>query len=273
MSVCAQNIELRITPASAGVTIEQAHTPFATRTEGNVTVISLPDLFSEERKDILFDFSLPQVDAPVAGLPAFELTASFIDILRLAPGSSAAGLAIDRVATTPVDMRGDADIAVHRARVATASNVQEATQLANTDQHRRAAELLSGWAAHVKDMIAAESGAGAAQRRAALQHLRNDVQHCEQEVQRKASWQTVGRHLSQNVIATHSSQRSQGVGGVRQGMQDMVVGAHPRALPAPMTSRTATLSNPYRNTMQSHLVDETMTSNTEYMESSTVPGW
>lgn len=48
LSVCAQNIELRITPCS-GCMIKELHTGFPKRNDGDDTIITVPDLYAEVR--------------------------------------------------------------------------------------------------------------------------------------------------------------------------------------------------------------------------------
>jgi len=59
MSVAAQNIELRIVP-DGGCTISALHTHFTHRREDNAAaVVSIPDAFAGERRDVLVELSVP----------------------------------------------------------------------------------------------------------------------------------------------------------------------------------------------------------------------
>lgn len=50
LSVCAQDVEIRIQRAHPHATIHEVHSPFPQRVEGNDVIISVPDLVHEEHK-------------------------------------------------------------------------------------------------------------------------------------------------------------------------------------------------------------------------------
>jgi uncharacterized protein YegL len=80
MSVAAQNIDLRIVP-DGGCTISALHTHFSHQREerGGAVVVSIPDAFAGERRDVVVELSVPAVatDALESLAPLLRASAKY----------------------------------------------------------------------------------------------------------------------------------------------------------------------------------------------------
>lgn len=79
MSVAAQDIELRIAP-DAGCSIKSLHTHFDHRREdgdSGAAVVSIPDAFAGERRDVVVELSVPAASADSMETPLLRSTARY----------------------------------------------------------------------------------------------------------------------------------------------------------------------------------------------------
>jgi hypothetical protein len=83
LSVFAQNINMVITPAPRHG-IAKMHTSYdvsSTDCKGahKGSQVSIPDMFCDEKRDIVFELSLPRVGSPILQLPIFSIDVSWTD--------------------------------------------------------------------------------------------------------------------------------------------------------------------------------------------------
>ena len=88
--------------------------------------------------------------------PALDVTASFYDLGHAAHARSGALLAVARDEVTPLDMQPSLEIAVQRARIVTAQQVQQASNMADAGKFNEAGQMLLDWAARITTLIAQE---------------------------------------------------------------------------------------------------------------------
>ena len=221
LSVCAQNVELRITPLNSAA-LKCVHTGFGKRQDGADTVVTMPDLFAEESKDVVLDLSLPRAaDIELdADIDVAEVSMRFLDVLRGCLATKSVTITLHR-ALAPPAAAPDRAIAVHRARLATAARMREAIALADAGNHGAATASLMQQVATIDELLVREgsdaseelaSEVGALQLDGTLRALRGDLQRCARQVRAPMVYASSGKKYASAQAAAHGCQRSVGLG-------------------------------------------------------------
>ena len=97
LSVYAQNVELTIAPVATN-TISEVHTGVCKRVDGASTIVTLADVFAEERKDVVVDLALSPA-AQHGACDALKATVSFVNVVSGQMVTKEAVLTLLRVET------------------------------------------------------------------------------------------------------------------------------------------------------------------------------
>jgi uncharacterized protein YegL len=148
-SICAVDIETRLTCVAPGTTISKLHTKFDQRLadDKRSAVVQVSDLFMGESRDIVFTVIVPKADVGCAatllkGAVAFAAPAGDTTIL-----CESAPLALAR----PASASGDADVRVNaqRNRVRATEALDRAAQLAERNELAAAGECIASAIAEI----------------------------------------------------------------------------------------------------------------------------
>ena len=144
LTTCAQNIELHVAAsAGSGAAVAKVHTGLQQRRDGAGMLITLPDLYAEEVKDIIVDFTL-SVARGGADESAVEIACATLRYVSTTKGVRAAHtlpILLRRMRQPPRNMHAQPDIAVHRARIDAADCMRLAVKLADAGQAEAAREV------------------------------------------------------------------------------------------------------------------------------------
>lgn len=151
LSVFAQNVELTITPLATN-TVREVHTGQTKRSNGTSTVVALPDVFAEERKDIVVDLLLPAV--PLEGsTDTLKATVSYINVVSGQMVTGEVVLALQRAERVPEGMTAAEEVVMHRTRLSVANRLQQAVQLADTGRYEEADSVLAEQEAALDNLV------------------------------------------------------------------------------------------------------------------------
>jgi Mg-chelatase subunit ChlD len=125
MSVAAQNIELRIAP-DAGCTIKSLHTHFEHRSEdGGAAVVSIPDAFAGERRDVVVELSVPAASADNMETPLLCTSARYRSIQERAL-VQVPEVPLHAVRTEEPEGEPDEEVTTQRHRIEVSNALEEA---------------------------------------------------------------------------------------------------------------------------------------------------
>jgi von Willebrand factor type A domain len=240
LSVCAQNVELRAAPRG-GVQLTNLHTGFPMRRDGADFVVTMPDLYAEESKDLILELTLPAVAQACEQVSA-EVSVRFVDVLCGALKTRCTTLSLRRSDELPAPATCAVRFAVHRARIQTAARMRNAIELANRGQYEHANATLVQQidsindtlnslaiceASDVSSVTASEATCVTASEATAaapgdvadaepspadmLRALRTDLERCATEVAQPATWHSTGSKFASAQAYSHACQRSVGI--------------------------------------------------------------
>jgi len=147
LSIVAQNASLKLEPAN-GTSIGKLHVGSykhsPSTSSPNATTIELGDLYSEDEKDLLFEFCLPTLAAPLGQpQPVIAATLRYFDCAASRFQEVTSHVAIDRPAEAPVNQPVNALLDQHRNRIHVADAMERATQMADRGQVNAGRQILS----------------------------------------------------------------------------------------------------------------------------------
>jgi len=204
-SIVAQSVQLTI---NSHVPLKAVHTPFAMQRESDTrAIVTIPDIFAGERRDILVELSVP------AGCGAFSslvelfsptaLLESFVQYTDLKTGSL--------VQTTPVVMETqiveepqpeaepDEEVTAQRDRVEVTRALQQAATQSDQGQFEEAQKVLE----------AAESRVKNNRKRTAMSvALTEELSDARERMRSRSVWEGAGRAEVQDSVQMHRMQRS-----------------------------------------------------------------
>jgi hypothetical protein len=222
LSVYAQNVSLRITPLN-GATIQELHTGLSKRTDGLDVIVTMPDLYAEERKDVVVDINLPPaVDADDAREFAIaSATVRLMDIVRGDVLAKEVTISLRRAATVPAGLNPNEEIGMHQARLNAAACMREAINLADAGRRGDADSILRDQVTHIQQLLVIEGSEstagedaerdGGAIRAATLAALQQDLQRCRIEMQQPGAWEGSGKKYACSQATAYGQQRSNGI--------------------------------------------------------------
>jgi hypothetical protein len=140
-SVVAQNLVLAIT-VPEGAAIKTAHTTYTVRQEGPTkAVVTIKDMYSEEKRDILFTITPGLLGQPQEGWRCAEFELKFTNAVTKENGTTNSELFIDRPEHAE---KGEVPIAVdiQRNRLTCSEALKEATKVADAGNVKEAQTII-----------------------------------------------------------------------------------------------------------------------------------
>ena len=155
--VQAQNIELRVKPRH-GTAVTDVHTSLNHTQLFSEHVISFPDMYAEEQKDVIVDLMLPPAEDADGDsrFGAADITVTYLDVAANSSKHFTQVANLRRKAQLPANMQGHQDLALHRARLAAANGMRRAAQIADNGDAFRAIAMLQSEANTVENLIMRE---------------------------------------------------------------------------------------------------------------------
>jgi hypothetical protein len=207
LSVVAQNVELRITP-TVGCTLSALDNGLQERYEGADLIISLADLYAEEAKDVVVIVVLTAIEGENASFGAASVCVSYMDIVNGELVERSMPLTLSRVAPPIPTVPPHPQVALHRARLATAAALRDAVFLADKGDNADAHALLCGQlqALHVDFTETASSELD--DEFEAKHFLLRDLESCAELVKNAEVYRSSGSAYTRAACKRHAYQRS-----------------------------------------------------------------
>jgi hypothetical protein len=200
-SVVARNLTLTLTPIP-GVSILRCHTKFAHAITTTQATVTLPDLYSEEERDVLFDIAVPAVDpANPTPAPLLEIRLQYLNVLTDAVVGAAVTVLLARPAEArpgPVPPRLDQQ----RNRLCCTEALAAARRQADGGQLGEARQT-------VTEAIATITGSATTADEFCV-GLVEDLRGCLQEMASERQYTNHGNMVMNSMESCHTYQRSAG---------------------------------------------------------------
>jgi hypothetical protein len=130
LSVVAQNVELRFTPAPT-CTVSAPDNDLREHRDGSDLIISVQDLYAEEAKDVVVSVEMPEVEGTIESALVATLFVTYIDIVNGMPAERSLPLSLRRAVPPLRTAAANERVVLHRARLATAAAMLDAISLAD----------------------------------------------------------------------------------------------------------------------------------------------
>jgi uncharacterized protein YegL len=187
-SIVAQQVELHICLSAA---LKQVHTPFEVQRHETTLRITIPDLFAEERRDVLLEVVAPS--QPML----LEAKLRYSDLVAGgAVSTSPLPLIAEITEDSQPEMEPDAEVADQRDRYQVAQTLQSVIQMNDAGDVEGAEQLL-----HMHEARLARRGT------ALSRALTGDLVDARMRMQDLQRWRTTGRAAVSDACQTHFVQR------------------------------------------------------------------
>jgi len=197
-SIVAQNVELTL---SGNVQVKSVNTPFATReTSANTRVVTIPDVFAGERRDILVEMSVPATE--VGGKT--KLLEAHVRYTDLASGSTFQTSPVS-METTQVDepqpeAEPDEEVSNQRDRVEVTRALEEAARQSDQGMFEQAQAVLDREDQRMKASKRVKTGLS--------QALQEELCDARERMRSRSMWEGGGRAEVCDAYQMHRMQRS-----------------------------------------------------------------
>ncbi|CAJ1372665.1 unnamed protein product [Effrenium voratum] len=227
-SVVAQQVQLSL---RCQVQLKEVNTPFQVQREGeSVATVTIPDIFAEERRDILVELSVPSGAGPASGSFALlEASARYVavgeqEVLMQTP---AVTMTVDRVdePQTP-EQEPDAEVADQRERWEVTRVLEEASKQSDEGHFEAAQQLLRN------------KRQALPKNRPVTEALSLELEDAEQRMANTMTWST-GAHEVKDATVMHQMQRCTNMFDNKSGIAKKSKGLYARTTQREWISKTA----------------------------------
>lgn len=192
-SIVAQSVKLTLNCAA---TLKAVHTPFDVQRDGSRAVITIPDFFAGERRDILVELSVPSGEAGTAAL--LDASLCYSDLVQ---GSNvntpAVHMEAARVEEPQPEMEPDEEVSAQRHRVEVTRALQEAARQGDEGNYENAQQVLS----------ACEQRLERGKQTKMSTNLCLELKDAHQRLRSRSVWEHGGRAEVRDAYQMHSMQR------------------------------------------------------------------
>jgi Mg-chelatase subunit ChlD len=198
-SVVAQNLELTIV-VPAGSAIKTAHTTYTVRQDTPTrAVVTIKDMYSEEKRDVLFTLTPGVIPQPMEGWKCAEFELKYTNAVTKEAGTTNSELFVDRPEHAE---KGEVPVAldIQRNRLTCSEALKEATKLADSGNVKQAQSVIQA----AIDKISASRTA----QDSTSQGLITSLQLALQSVKSKEEYNKGGQQMLNCHYSAHSKQRS-----------------------------------------------------------------
>jgi len=202
LSVVGQCLKLKLT-APPGSELKKVYSSFETTTQDNETVVSLPDIFSEETRDIMCKVKVTSVPMALPeAMPTIVAELTYTDPTTSSSVTVTTKATVERPEVAPENQEVPDIVDEQKNRIVAAEAIEVARAAANSGNFEVARERLK-----------AVSGAVSCSKSAATpycQKLMEDIQDVEQGMATPQLYAEMGRQQAQQMVNLHSKQRACG---------------------------------------------------------------
>jgi len=202
-SVVAQRVELTL---AGRVALKTVHTAFAVRrTSESSAVVSIPDVFAGERRDVVVELVVPAAEEASGTTVLLEATACYSDLTKrrgagILVQSSAVLMEAERVAEPQPEAEPDEEVSAQRERVEVTQALQEASAHSDAGRFEAAQQLLEAADQRLES-------AGKRKRTSMSKALAQELEDARNRMRSRCSWEQGGRAEVKDVYQMHKMQR------------------------------------------------------------------
>lgn len=201
-SIMAQQVQLTL---DCKVHLKEVNTAFQVEKEGNQkAVVTIPDVFAGERRDILVELEVPATlegTRADGSTPLLEATAQYLDLRRGSTGlpvrTVPVEMSIRRVDEPQPELEPDSEVQDQRERVEVTRTLEQATSICNKGGFDEAQKLLEDQRSRVSRRTTPIA-----------QALTADLVSAQERMRSRQLWETSGRASVTETIGLHTMQRS-----------------------------------------------------------------
>jgi uncharacterized protein YegL len=195
-SIVAQGVELKLT---CHVPLKAIHTPFPTQQTERQAIITIPDMFASERRDILVELSVPADNAGATQTLLLEASAKYTDLrgnrtVQTAPVAMEA----QRTDEPQPEAEPDEEVSAQRERVEVTRALEDAAQASDLGQFDQALQLIDACDERMRS---------AKKKSPASEALGQELEDARNRMRSRSSWEGGGRAEIKDAAQMHKMQR------------------------------------------------------------------
>jgi hypothetical protein len=196
-SIAAQNVELRL---NCQVPLKTIHTPFPVRRTEHEAIVTIPDMFASERRDILVELSVPAIGTGGDRTELLQASAQYLDLHG------------NRIVQTPIvvmeaarveepqpEAEPDEEVGAQRERVEVTRALQEAAQASDLGNFDEALRMIDTCDDRMKS---------AKKRSPVSEALGQELEDARRRMRSRVDWEQGGRAEIMDAAQMHRMQRS-----------------------------------------------------------------
>jgi hypothetical protein len=196
-SIVAQKIELTL---KCHVPLKAIHTPFPLKQTEHEAVITIPDMFASERRDILVELSVPAVGSGANRSELLEASARYIDLHgNRTVQTPTVVMEAERVEEPQPEAEPDEEVGAQRQRVEVTRALQEAAQVSDLGQFDEALQLIDTCSDRMKS---------AKKKSPVSEALEQELDDARTRMRSRVDWEQGGRAEIMDAAHMHRMQRS-----------------------------------------------------------------
>jgi len=197
-SIMAQSVELTL---KCHVPLKTIHTPFPVQQAGNTAVVTIPDMFASERRDILVELSVPAVADEANSTELLEASARYSDLhANRIVQTPAVVMEAQRVEEPQPEAEPDEEVGAQRERFEVTRALQSAAQASDLGQFDQALQVIDECDTRMK----------AANRKYVTrvpEALGQELEDARNRMRSRAAWEQGGRAELRDATQMHMMQR------------------------------------------------------------------
>jgi uncharacterized protein YegL len=196
-SIVAQNVQLTL---KCHVPLKVLHTPFPVQQTEYTAVVTIPDMFASERRDILVELSVPAVGPEANKTELMEVSARYVDLNgNRTVQTPVAIMEAQRVEEPQPEAEPDEEVGAQRERVQVTQALQSAAQASDLGQFDQALHVIDECDTRMKS---------SKKKFPVSEALGQELQDARERMKSRASWEQGGRAEIRDATQMHLTQRS-----------------------------------------------------------------
>jgi uncharacterized protein YegL len=195
-SIMAQSVVLTL---KCHVPLKAIHTPFPVQRTESTAVVTIPDMFASERRDILVELSVPAVGDGSHHTELLEASARYVDLHgNRTVQTPAVVMEAQRVEEPQPEAEPDEEVGAQRERVEVTRALQSAAQASDLGQFDQALQVIDECDTRMK---------AANKKSRVTEALGQELEDARNRMRSRAAWEQGGRAELRDATQMHMMQR------------------------------------------------------------------
>jgi len=211
-SVIAQNLSLTIEIASPRIQVLKSLNPKYKITQGTLPTkesetsnnfgieLKLGDLYSEEKRDILFEIKIPKLSYEDKNYPTISLKLNYFNVISIQDELVETTVVVKRSKTVPTNLKPSVSLDIQRNRILVANSMEEARKKANAGDLDSARVVLEDMIKLVQNSVSHKNPY--------CQNLVSEMSECISDMQSEEIYSSGGAKKISRKEQSHYMQRS-----------------------------------------------------------------